>query len=102
MTEEVEYADQAEDNKQEFSSKCDLSCQRGHSEIHLWWNMHMQTCMLDCVFMWVSDDICEPCVHFECVSRSQHGDANIFEWLFDKSCRCSTYMTASAVIPPMS
>ncbi|XP_029683518.1 diphthine--ammonia ligase isoform X2 [Takifugu rubripes] len=31
MTEEVEYADQAEDNKQEFTSKCDLSCQPGHS-----------------------------------------------------------------------
>ncbi|TMS21504.1 Diphthine--ammonia ligase [Larimichthys crocea] len=30
MTEEVEYADQAEDNQQEFTSNCDLSCQRGH------------------------------------------------------------------------
>ncbi|XP_042244943.1 diphthine--ammonia ligase [Thunnus maccoyii] len=30
MTEEVEYADQAEDNHQEFTSDCDLSCQRGH------------------------------------------------------------------------
>ncbi|TDG98940.1 hypothetical protein EPR50_G00206000 [Perca flavescens] len=30
MTEEVEYADQAQDNQQEFTSKCDLSCQRGH------------------------------------------------------------------------
>ncbi|XP_034531394.1 diphthine--ammonia ligase isoform X1 [Notolabrus celidotus] len=30
MTEEVEYADQAEDNRQEFTSNCDLSCQRGH------------------------------------------------------------------------
>ncbi|CAB1427813.1 unnamed protein product [Pleuronectes platessa] len=30
MTEEVEYADQAEDNQQEFTSSCDLSCQRGH------------------------------------------------------------------------
>ncbi|XP_074547356.1 diphthine--ammonia ligase [Halichoeres trimaculatus] len=30
MTEEVEYADQAEDNRQEFTSSCDLSCQRGH------------------------------------------------------------------------
>ncbi|XP_071382902.1 diphthine--ammonia ligase [Centroberyx affinis] len=29
MTEEVEYADQAEDNQQEFTSNCDLSCQRG-------------------------------------------------------------------------
>ncbi|CAJ1073366.1 diphthine--ammonia ligase isoform X1 [Xyrichtys novacula] len=29
MTEEVEYADQAEDNRQEFTSNCDLSCQRG-------------------------------------------------------------------------
>uniref|UniRef100_A0A667YPJ0 Diphthine--ammonia ligase n=1 Tax=Myripristis murdjan TaxID=586833 RepID=A0A667YPJ0_9TELE len=27
MTEEVEYADQAEDNQQEFTSNCDLSCQ---------------------------------------------------------------------------
>uniref|UniRef100_A0A8D0D5A7 Diphthine--ammonia ligase n=1 Tax=Sander lucioperca TaxID=283035 RepID=A0A8D0D5A7_SANLU len=32
MTEEVEYADQAQDNQQEFTSKCDLSCQRGHGE----------------------------------------------------------------------
>ncbi|XP_060918877.1 diphthine--ammonia ligase isoform X3 [Labrus mixtus] len=31
MTEEVEYADQAEDNRQEFTSNCDLSCQRGHA-----------------------------------------------------------------------
>ncbi|XP_026195846.1 diphthine--ammonia ligase [Anabas testudineus] len=30
MTEEVEYADQAEDNQQEFTSNRDLSCQRGH------------------------------------------------------------------------
>nr|XP_019953396.1 PREDICTED: diphthine--ammonia ligase isoform X2 [Paralichthys olivaceus] len=30
MTEEVEYADQAEDNQQEFTSSCDLSCQQGH------------------------------------------------------------------------
>ncbi|XP_053192003.1 diphthine--ammonia ligase [Scomber japonicus] len=30
MTEEVEYADQAEDNHQEFTSDCDLSCQQGH------------------------------------------------------------------------
>ncbi|XP_042357278.1 diphthine--ammonia ligase isoform X1 [Plectropomus leopardus] len=30
MTEEVEYADQAQDNQQEFTSNCDLSCQRGH------------------------------------------------------------------------
>ncbi|XP_017266383.1 diphthine--ammonia ligase isoform X1 [Kryptolebias marmoratus] len=30
MTEEVEYADQAEDNQHEFTSNCDLSCQRGH------------------------------------------------------------------------
>uniref|UniRef100_A0A8C4E8M9 Diphthine--ammonia ligase n=1 Tax=Dicentrarchus labrax TaxID=13489 RepID=A0A8C4E8M9_DICLA len=30
MTEEVEYADQAEDNQQEFTSNCDLSCQQGH------------------------------------------------------------------------
>ncbi|KAM7376028.1 hypothetical protein PAMP_005778 [Pampus punctatissimus] len=30
MTEEVEYADQAEDNHQEFTSNCDLSCQWGH------------------------------------------------------------------------
>ncbi|KAL3968772.1 [histone H3]-lysine9 N-trimethyltransferase SETDB1 [Sarotherodon galilaeus] len=30
MTEEVEYADQAEDNQHEFSSNCDLSCQWGH------------------------------------------------------------------------
>ncbi|XP_058471980.1 diphthine--ammonia ligase [Solea solea] len=30
MTEEVEYADQAEDNKQEFTSSGDLSCQQGH------------------------------------------------------------------------
>nr|XP_046268603.1 diphthine--ammonia ligase isoform X1 [Scatophagus argus] len=30
MTEEVEYADKAEDNQQEFTSNCDLSCQRGH------------------------------------------------------------------------
>ncbi|XP_070698857.1 diphthine--ammonia ligase [Pempheris klunzingeri] len=30
MTEEVEYADQAEDNQQEFTSNSDLSCQRGH------------------------------------------------------------------------
>uniref|UniRef100_A0A673CAT5 Diphthine--ammonia ligase n=2 Tax=Sphaeramia orbicularis TaxID=375764 RepID=A0A673CAT5_9TELE len=30
MTEEVEYADQAEDNQQEFTSNCDLSCQWGH------------------------------------------------------------------------
>ncbi|KAM3871079.1 diphthine--ammonia ligase [Diretmus argenteus] len=29
MTEEVEYADQAEDNQQEFTSDCDLSCQWG-------------------------------------------------------------------------
>ncbi|XP_056152008.1 diphthine--ammonia ligase isoform X2 [Lampris incognitus] len=29
MTEEVEYADQAKDNQQEFTSACDLSCQRG-------------------------------------------------------------------------
>ncbi|XP_039993232.1 diphthine--ammonia ligase isoform X2 [Xiphias gladius] len=29
MTEEVEYADQAEDNQQEFTSNCDLSCQQG-------------------------------------------------------------------------
>ncbi|XP_071758324.2 diphthine--ammonia ligase [Centroberyx gerrardi] len=29
MTEEVEYADQAEDNQQEFTSNCDLSCQWG-------------------------------------------------------------------------
>ncbi|XP_033497823.2 diphthine--ammonia ligase isoform X2 [Epinephelus lanceolatus] len=35
MTEEVEYADQAQDNQQEFTSNCDLSCQRGHGEIHL-------------------------------------------------------------------
>eukprot|EP00064_Thunnus_orientalis_P001282 superscaffoldBa00000086_g1284 len=33
MTEEVEYADQAEDNHQEFTSDCDLSCQRGHGEL---------------------------------------------------------------------
>ncbi|KAM9842922.1 diphthine--ammonia ligase [Aulostomus maculatus] len=31
MTEEVEYADQAEDNHQEFTSNCDLTCQRGHA-----------------------------------------------------------------------
>ncbi|KAM9356212.1 diphthine--ammonia ligase [Pholidichthys leucotaenia] len=30
MTEEVEYADQAEDNQQEFTSNRDLSCQWGH------------------------------------------------------------------------
>ncbi|XP_056282156.1 diphthine--ammonia ligase isoform X2 [Pseudoliparis swirei] len=30
MTEEVEYADQAQDNQQEFTSDCDLSCQQGH------------------------------------------------------------------------
>nr|XP_020469718.1 diphthine--ammonia ligase isoform X1 [Monopterus albus] len=30
MTEEVEYADQAEDNQQEFTSNSDLSCQQGH------------------------------------------------------------------------
>ncbi|XP_075964432.1 diphthine--ammonia ligase isoform X2 [Anarhichas minor] len=30
MTEEVEYADQAQDNEQEFTSNCDLSCQQGH------------------------------------------------------------------------
>ncbi|XP_061600249.1 diphthine--ammonia ligase isoform X2 [Cololabis saira] len=30
MTEEVEYADQAEDNQHKFTSNCDLSCQRGH------------------------------------------------------------------------
>ncbi|XP_056250336.1 diphthine--ammonia ligase [Seriola aureovittata] len=30
MTEEVEYADQAEDNQQEFTSNFDLSCQQGH------------------------------------------------------------------------
>ncbi|XP_068574209.1 diphthine--ammonia ligase [Cebidichthys violaceus] len=30
MTEEVEYADQAQDNQQEFTSNCDLSCQQGH------------------------------------------------------------------------
>lgn len=30
MTEEVEYADQAEDNQQEFTSNSDLSCQWGH------------------------------------------------------------------------
>uniref|UniRef100_A0A1A8ITU1 Diphthine--ammonia ligase n=3 Tax=Nothobranchius kuhntae TaxID=321403 RepID=A0A1A8ITU1_NOTKU len=30
MTEELEYADQAEDNQHEFTSNCDLSCQRGH------------------------------------------------------------------------
>lgn len=53
MTEEVEYADQAEDNQQEFTSNCDLSCQRGHGEIHLWWNMHVLTCVLECVFMCV-------------------------------------------------
>lgn len=38
------------------------------------------------------------CVLFECVSCSQHGDVNIFEWLFDKICHCSTYLTAFAVI----
>ncbi|XP_068437285.1 diphthine--ammonia ligase isoform X2 [Clinocottus analis] len=31
MTEEVEYADQAQDNQQEFTSNCDLSCQQGHA-----------------------------------------------------------------------
>uniref|UniRef100_UPI0037E97F69 diphthine--ammonia ligase isoform X2 n=1 Tax=Semicossyphus pulcher TaxID=241346 RepID=UPI0037E97F69 len=31
MTEEVEYADQAEDKQQEFTSNCDLSCQRGRA-----------------------------------------------------------------------
>lgn len=36
MTEEVEYADQAQDNRREFTSSGDLSCQRGHGEIHLW------------------------------------------------------------------
>ncbi|XP_022070619.2 diphthine--ammonia ligase isoform X2 [Acanthochromis polyacanthus] len=30
MTEEVEYADQAEDNQHKFTSNCDLSCQQGH------------------------------------------------------------------------
>lgn len=30
MTEEVEYADQAEDNQHKFTSNCDLSCQWGH------------------------------------------------------------------------
>ncbi|KAL6105415.1 dph6 [Pungitius sinensis] len=30
MTEEVEYADQAQDNRQQFTSNCDLSCQQGH------------------------------------------------------------------------
>ncbi|TNN33523.1 Diphthine--ammonia ligase [Liparis tanakae] len=33
MTEEVEYADQAQDNQQEFTSNCDLSCQQGHGEL---------------------------------------------------------------------
>uniref|UniRef100_G3P8F9 Diphthine--ammonia ligase n=1 Tax=Gasterosteus aculeatus aculeatus TaxID=481459 RepID=G3P8F9_GASAC len=31
MTEEVEYADQAQDNRQQFTSNCDLSCQQGHA-----------------------------------------------------------------------
>uniref|UniRef100_A0A8C5HKZ1 Diphthine--ammonia ligase n=1 Tax=Gouania willdenowi TaxID=441366 RepID=A0A8C5HKZ1_GOUWI len=31
MTEEVEYADQAEDNQHKFTSNCDLSCQMGHA-----------------------------------------------------------------------
>lgn len=35
MTEEVEYADQAEDNQHKFTSYCDLSCHQGHGEIHL-------------------------------------------------------------------
>ncbi|XP_038128681.1 diphthine--ammonia ligase [Cyprinodon tularosa] len=30
MTEEVEYADQAEDNQHKFTSYCDLSCHQGH------------------------------------------------------------------------
>lgn len=79
MTEEEEYADQAEDNQQEFTSECDLSCQQGHGETHLWGNMHMHTCMLECVFMWVSDDICVLCVLPESVSCSHHHDASIFE-----------------------
>ncbi|PWA16300.1 hypothetical protein CCH79_00004746, partial [Gambusia affinis] len=32
MTEEVEYADQAEDNQHKFTSNCDLSCHWGHDE----------------------------------------------------------------------
>ncbi|XP_068195833.1 diphthine--ammonia ligase [Antennarius striatus] len=36
MTEEVEYADQTEDNQQEFTSNCDLSCHRGHDLLPSW------------------------------------------------------------------
>ncbi|KAM4724048.1 diphthine--ammonia ligase isoform 1-T1 [Anableps anableps] len=32
MTEEVEYADQAEDNQHKFTSNCDLSCHGGHDK----------------------------------------------------------------------
>lgn len=35
MTEEVEYADQAQDKQQEFTSRRDLSCQPGHGETYL-------------------------------------------------------------------
>ena len=33
-TEEVEYADQAPDKRQEFASNCGLACQQGHGEIY--------------------------------------------------------------------
>ncbi|XP_068608291.1 diphthine--ammonia ligase [Brachionichthys hirsutus] len=36
MTEEVEYADQTEDNQQEFTSNRDLSCHRGHDLLPSW------------------------------------------------------------------
>ncbi|XP_075873802.1 diphthine--ammonia ligase [Nelusetta ayraudi] len=36
MTEEVEYADQAQDNRREFTSSGDLSCQRGHELLPSW------------------------------------------------------------------
>lgn len=51
MTEEVEYADQAEDNQDEFSSNCDLSCQWGHGEIHLLGESHALICMHESIFM---------------------------------------------------
>lgn len=76
MTEEVEYADQAEDNQQEFTSNCDLSCQQGHGEIHLLPGVHARVCVLCtrvymCMHVWVCQMISAWRALAESVSRGQ-------------------------------
>lgn len=58
MTEELEYADQAEDNPCKFTSNSDLSCQGGHGGIHLFVrHARADVRAWVCAYVCVSNDI---------------------------------------------